>query len=813
MKYRYIFIFLFIAASVSAQTGINAYEYWFDNDYASKVSGLTPVAATYTFNQNVPTTGLSAGLHVFHIRFKDKDGQWSSVVSSFFQKLPETNPATPDSCKITGYEYWVDSDYAGKTTGTTSATGVFHFDQNLDFAGVSAGLHVLHIRFQDDCGQWSSVVSSFFQKLPESTPTTPLDCQITGYEYWVDNGYANKVSGTTSATDVFHFDENLDFSNVSAGLHVLHIRFQDDCGQWSSVTSSFFQKLPEITPAPSPDCKITGYEYWLDTDYAGKTFMDVAPPEDVLMLMENLSLSGLTLGQHTFHIRFLDECGQWSSVCSDFFQATACTADTTYSFTPTCDLQLVDPANCTTQTFPGSSGCDSVVITCYEWLPAETVTETAYTCDPAQVGTTSAPVQIAADCWSLLVTNTVLTPSMPPAMPQGIAGTCGGTLQIYSIAGQPVPTDLTYRWKIEPPVPFTVLDPAEPTSISVFWETPGQYQISVAAVNGCGDTSAFSAPLLVEVFPDPVIEPIPADLLKLCQNDTFHHVFGDFETCLLLPDAVYLTDCTWDFVATADIIDQYQLSAIDTNGCESIYTFVIDVDPLPNVQAGMDGGPFCEGDSATLAVAFASPLNSYEWSNGATGPAISVSDEQAYTVTVTTSDGCTGTGSAGAVFESLPDADITLSGDCVLSAGLLSGNTYSWLLNGSEVSTAASFEPMENGEYTLVVTDGNGCTASSSTEVTCWTATEEAAWLESLRIFPNPNSGVFWVEIRAKQPAGEVRFEVFNALGQAFFDEKNNLQAGYLTREIDLRRVPTGIYFLKIEMDGAAVLRKITLDR
>lgn len=77
-------------ANISASgglSGLNEYEYWFDNNYADKISQAIASVSNYTINTGIPTEGLANGLHSFHIRFKDKSDNWSSVVSQFFKNL------------------------------------------------------------------------------------------------------------------------------------------------------------------------------------------------------------------------------------------------------------------------------------------------------------------------------------------------------------------------------------------------------------------------------------------------------------------------------------------------------------------------------------------------------------------------------------------------------------------------------------------------------------------------------------------------------------------------------------------------------
>ncbi|MBK7587360.1 MAG: hypothetical protein IPI22_03035 [Bacteroidetes bacterium] len=83
-KIIFIILCVFAFAQSNAQNKIKSYEYWFDNDFMSKVTtNITPVVS-YNLNGNIPTTGLPGGLHVFNVRFQDDSAKYSQVSSSFF---------------------------------------------------------------------------------------------------------------------------------------------------------------------------------------------------------------------------------------------------------------------------------------------------------------------------------------------------------------------------------------------------------------------------------------------------------------------------------------------------------------------------------------------------------------------------------------------------------------------------------------------------------------------------------------------------------------------------------------------------------
>jgi hypothetical protein len=61
------------------------------------------------------------------------------------------------------------------------------------------------------------------------------------------------------------------------------------------------------------------YEYWFDNDYSAKTYIKT-PSNIGLILNKNISTDDLSVGLHSFQIRYKDKKGYWSSVYSNYFQ-------------------------------------------------------------------------------------------------------------------------------------------------------------------------------------------------------------------------------------------------------------------------------------------------------------------------------------------------------------------------------------------------------------------------------------------------------------------------------------------------------------
>ncbi len=132
--------------------------------------------------------------------------------------------------------------------------------------------------------------------------------------------------------------------------------------------------------------------------------------------------------------------------------------------------------------------------------------------------------------------------------------------------------------------------------------------------------------------------------------------------------------------------------------------------------------PVCMGSAISLEAT--SGAEKYKWSTGDSSETVSVIPiaSTTYTVTLTSSFGCTATATRFIPVDSLPLVKITALSDlkclpgargsatALASGGSGSGYTYSWD-NGA---TGKADTSLAAGTYTMFVTDGNGCTGSTT---------------------------------------------------------------------------------------------------
>jgi gliding motility-associated-like protein len=258
-------------------------------------------------------------------------------------------------------------------------------------------------------------------------------------------------------------------------------------------------------------------------------------------------------------------------------------------------------------------------------------------------------------------------------------------------------------------------------------KTSGNYTVVYTSTNNC--TAPVSAAVAVTVNQIPPQPSVAASgPLTFCDGGSVSLT----ATSAGFTGGTY----TWSNGSTANpllvkISGNYTVVYMSSNNCTAPVSasVAVTVNPIPPQASVAASGPltFCDGGSVSLTATSAGFTGgTYTWSNGSTANPLIVKTSGNYTVVYTSSNNCTAPVSASVavtVNPIPPQASVAASGPLTFcdggsvsltatSAGF-TGGTYKW----SNGSTANPLIVKTSGNYTVVYTSSNNCTAPVSASV------------------------------------------------------------------------------------------------
>ncbi|MCS7035651.1 MAG: M12 family metallo-peptidase [Saprospiraceae bacterium] len=165
--------------------------------------------------------------------------------------------------------------------------------------------------------------------------------------------------------------------------------------------------------------------------------------------------------------------------------------------------------------------------------------------------------------------------------------------------------------------------------------------------------------------------------------------------------------------------------------------------------------------------------------------------------TLTLSDALGDTLVVSVMLNDPPVLVITVSAQLNTLTAAASGGTGAlvYSLDGLTFQGSPVFANLPNGIYTVTVRDANGCTAVSEPVEIDIISTRTPEAKNQVRLYPNPNTGRFWVELA--QPAAEaLQISLYDLRGQVVWQQTCSDASGKVLWEIRLPDVPAGAYVL-----------------
>ncbi|MFM7080140.1 MAG: gliding motility-associated C-terminal domain-containing protein, partial [Bacteroidota bacterium] len=357
-----------------------------------------------------------------------------------------------------------------------------------------------------------------------------------------------------------------------------------------------------------------------------------------------------------------------------------------------------------------------------------------------------------------VTTDTVVVTSAP--QPTANAGPdvfiCSGQSISIGTAGT---TGYTYSW-----TPSSGLSNASSAVTNVTGTNTGTTPINntyIVNVNAFGCIDADT--VVVQVRPNPIAQAGPDAVL--CGGDTL--VLGTSATpgytyAWSPPTGLSGTNSSNPtlIVTNTGSNPSSQTYAVTTtlNGCTTIDSVTITVNPQPIVLASGSPLNICSGDTTQL---IASGASSYVWTWLNNTNVISLNDTinvhpastQSYLVTGSNGFGCSNSDTITVTVSPIPTILATASNDTICSGDTLlltgaGGATYTWaVLGGSVVSTnnPTTVTPSTNTTYVLTGTSVDGCASTDTVSVVVNPGATAASILGNLSVCPGVNGVSYWI--------------------------------------------------------------------
>ncbi len=292
-------------------------------------------------------------------------------------------------------------------------------------------------------------------------------------------------------------------------------------------------------------------------------------------------------------------------------------------------------------------------------------------------------------------TPIVITSTITPA---SCNGGSNGAITLNTVSG--ATPGYTYLWS------------TGATTQNVSGLTAGAYTVTITDAIGCPLTFNFT-----------VTEPAPLVVTPTITNSS---------TCGGNDGSIDLTTISggtapysflWNTGATTSTISglvsgAYSVTITDANGCPQVFNFSIS-DPTPFTVSASVVDITCNGannGSITHTITGGTAPFSILWNTGATTQNLTGLSAGSYTVTITDASNCTFNGNYTINEPSLIavtsiTSDVTTCGgsDGSITINTVTGGTPGYTFLWSNGATSQNLTGLSSGNYTLTVTDNNGC--------------------------------------------------------------------------------------------------------
>ncbi len=429
-------------------------------------------------------------------------------------------------------------------------------------------------------------------------------------------------------------------------------------------------------------------------------------------------------------------------------------------------------------------------------------------------------INLTGNCTTLSTGATVTVLNAPAAPLITYSGSniiCQNDSLLLSVTSTP---GYTYLWKLN--------GGAVGSNTSRHYaKSSGTYSVTVANSNGCSVSSSNQIPVSVNALP--VVG-------NISQSGETKFCSGQSITLSVPLNTSYIykwkkgnteTGSSSNSTTVSESGD-YSVEVSTSFGCKITSSpLKIEVVDRPAKQA-IDYGSFrigeCLGENPLkLSVKNISPDYTYTWYlNGSpvsNAAFIETRSEGKYVLEANYDICKSDTVSLNIVFPyTLPKPDIRAKGPTLWYLSTPAKATYyKWYHNGENIPDAENknfyLAGQKLGIYRVSISDDKKCYTFSDTIriPDALTGIEDTDPFEEVKIYPNPTSGLFTIEMN-NNIFGELVIDIFSQTGSKVLNIKFEKTTGHFRSQIDLSEQPDGIYLINLSLDKFRAVRKVLVE-
>ena len=244
----------------------------------------------------------------------------------------------------------------------------------------------------------------------------------------------------------------------------------------------------------------------------------------------------------------------------------------------------------------------------------------------------------------------------------------------------------------------------------------------------------------------------------------------------------------------------YTVTVTANGGCSATASVAVTGSGTGSTTLTTDKTIMCSDDSAHVCAP--TGYATYLWNTGQTTPCIYVHSAGNYYATVTDGSGCTYISNHQSIsVHPQPPVSISVNGDTLT---VYNAVTIQWYLNGNAISGATSHVliAQQTGDYSVAVTDSNGCLTTSS-KTTVAVGIQDINADGRISVYPNPLAQGSWNLSVTDEWIGS-NCEVYDAEGRLIY----KAQIRNRVSEISLK-VASGIYMMRVSSEKNSVTLKL----